>query len=107
MSGADFEEQNFVHLVADGAHNDDGGRGAGRAQPAADLRPVHAGEPEIDQREVGLEQQRFLVAFVAVGNLDGAKALAFEHDPDGVTQALVVIDYQNGLHPRAALPCIL
>lgn len=101
--GADFEEEDFVDLVADGGEDEDGGADVGAAELFADFGTGHAGEAEVDDEEVGLQGEGLVVAGPAVGGDDDAVTFLFEHDRDGVGEALVVVDYENGLHPIVRL----
>ena len=96
--GADFEQQHLVDFIAQRAQHDDGRVDMGRAQLFADLHAAHAGQAQIHQHQVGLEQQRFLVAGPAIRHQDGAETLLLQHDADGVAQAFVVVDHQDSLH---------
>jgi len=45
-----------------------------------------------------MEYRQLGRAAPAVGGEDGAEALAFEENPDGVAQAVVVVNDENGEH---------
>ena len=105
--GADLEQQHLVDFIAQGAQHDDGGDDLRGAQLLADLDAVHARQPQIHQDQVGLEQQGFFVTGAAIRHQHGAKAFLLEHHADGVAQALVVVDHQNGLHARRFYPLYL
>jgi hypothetical protein len=86
--------------VGPGRHHDDGDV-AGLAQGPADLEPVHAGEHEVDQgdigRLVGEDPQRLLAA----GRLLDLVALVLQRHAHGRPDASVVLQHQDASSHRS------
>jgi hypothetical protein len=96
--GADFEEKDFVHFLADGAEDDQWSLDAGGAELLADLNAAHAGEAEVDEDQIGFMDESAFEAGLAVGGLQGAKTIALQHKNHSVTKVLVIVDYEDGAH---------
>ena len=96
--GADFQQQHLVDFIAQGAEHDDRRGYVSGSQLLADLHAVHARQAQIDQHQIGLKQQGFLIARPAILHQDGAEPLLLQHHAYGVAEAFVVVDHQDGLH---------
>ena len=60
--------------------------------------PLMPRQAQIHQHQVGLQGNGHLEALAAVAGLDRAKAFLFQHHPDRVAQAFIVVDHENRLH---------
>src|SRR5262249_55478836 len=96
--GAHFEQQHLVHFVSRRAEHDDRSLRLRGAKLLADIDAAHPRQPQVYQNEIRLEQQGLLETIATVLDQNGAEALLLEQHPDGVAQALIVVDHENGLH---------
>jgi hypothetical protein len=67
--GPDFEEQYFIDFLTDRAEDDDRGLYPRSAQLFADFDAGDDRKPEVDQDEIGLLDDCFFEAGLAVGGL--------------------------------------
>ena len=81
--------------MSDARRHDDDGHGAAAPQGAAALEPVHAGQHEIDQRDVGRRLGEQVEALLAAGGVLYLVALALQGEPHGGPDALIVLDDQD------------
>ena len=96
--GADFEQQDLVHLVPDRAQHDDGSLHFGGTQLLADFHTVHARQAQIHQNQVRTRHDGLLETRAAIARQHGPEVLLLQHDADGIPQTLVVVDDQYRLH---------
>src|ERR1019366_1898044 len=96
--GADFQQQHLIDFIAQCAQHDYRRGHPRRPQLLADLGAAHPRQAQIHQHQVGLQGKRDLEAFTTVASLHRAKSILFQHHPDRVAQAFVVVDHENRLH---------
>ena len=75
--------------------HDDDGHGAAAAQGPAALEPVHAGQHEVDERDVGRRLGEQVESLLAAGGVLYLVALALQGEPHGGSDALIVLDDQD------------
>ena len=95
---ADLEPDHLVHVLALGGQHDDGQGGplGRRADLAADLEAVHAGQHQVEQDEVGTglaERDEAARSIAGRGDVDLVLAEILRHQG---AQAGVVVDEQRG-----------
>src|SRR5690242_13699928 len=82
--GADLEQQYLIHLIAHRAQHDDRRLDLRRSKLLADIHATHAGQAQINQHQVWLQQQGFLESLAAVGDQYRPEALLLEQYANGV-----------------------
>ncbi len=95
---AHFQQKNLIDLIADRAEHDNRKLHARVAQLAADFKPVHPGELEIDEHQRWLDTHRLLETSLPIGDQNGSETFALEQQPNGIPKGLVVLDHQDGVH---------
>jgi hypothetical protein len=98
----DLQTEHLVDLVVAGRQHDDG-NGAQGTHAAAHLEPVHPGEHEIQNDEIGMIGGKALEGFLPAPRLDDLVSLPLERVGQELLNGLLVVDEQNG---RGARHCL-
>src|SRR5689334_14607026 len=99
--GTELQADHLVDLVVARRQDEDGRLRAGRPEPAEDLEPVHAGQPDVEHDEVRRLVGRELETFLAALRDGHLVALLLEGVLDAAGDGELVLDDQDrGAHGR-------